>query len=270
MDALWQTVEKIAEKVPPHVGWKSVALRDYFEEKPLRIVVFGSFWRGWHLIRALEECWPQGSGLQGRKLPFLQVVGVVTDDPSNSFISGGKRVWRYEDAMLQKDLVPNAVAEANQKRSEEDAIRLWTDRVKTPQFDAFIAGLQPDMAIMGTFGQKIDAKRKALFPCGFYNCHPVGDMIWPHPRDAGPQPYEAMIDRATQATRICFHDVDPDGLDTGEALFFSRQEPLNPGTRVPDLHQQTSHLAAETMSAFFLHTLFGLLPGRLFQREMTI
>ena len=66
--------------------------------RPARIALFGSFYRGFHVLSELLK------GPVGRQ---MMVVGVATDDAGASFVSPARRVWAYphhasEEAMVER------------------------------------------------------------------------------------------------------------------------------------------------------------------------
>src|SRR5687768_18599446 len=72
------------------------------EPEKTRVVVFGSFYRGYHILKNLLE----DSELQKR----IEIVGVATDDPSKSFTSPSKRVWQYTHSQQEEHMMEELAA----------------------------------------------------------------------------------------------------------------------------------------------------------------
>jgi methionyl-tRNA formyltransferase len=68
--------------------------------KKVRIVMLGSFYRGYYLLNEL---------LFGEISQFIEIVGVATDDPKNTFISADKRVWQYPHSIAEQFYLKNVV-----------------------------------------------------------------------------------------------------------------------------------------------------------------
>lgn len=115
--------------------------------KPLRVALFGSFYRGYFTLSELLD-------LQ-HSLNGVEIVGVSTDDPTASYVSPDKRVWQYPHTDYEEVMVKQ-LADAND-------IDVYRGRVKTAGFyDIFENQWQPDVCYMATFGQLID-KEYSLF-----------------------------------------------------------------------------------------------------------
>lgn len=192
----------------------------------LRVAVFGSFYRGYHVLHELLV-----GDLAGR----LEVVGVATDDPAQAFVSPGKRVWQYPHSSHERDMVARLAG--------EHGIAVWKERVKTPEFrTVFTQQWRPDVVVMATFGQKIDAPLFGFPRFGFFNLHPCLDDGWPS-RYVGGNPFRELIDDQVPYCVIAMHQVDDD-FDTGPLRAFSERIPMPPGAGVVDLHKLTAPVAA--------------------------
>lgn len=192
----------------------------------LRIAVFGSFYRGYHVLHEL---------LTGSLADRVVVVGVATDDPLQAFVNPGKRVWQYPHHPDERTMVG--------RLAQERGIPVYTDRVKCPAFYALIENdWKPDLCIMATFGQKIDERLYAFPAMGFYNLHPCKDDAWPS-RYVGGNPFQHLIDDGSEYCVIAMHRVD-DGFDTGELVAFSERIAIPEGVGVVDLHKLTAPIAA--------------------------
>lgn len=192
----------------------------------LRVAVFGSFYRGFHVLHEL---------LHGDLADRLTVVGVATDDPSQLFVSPHKRVWQYPHSEAERRMVA--------RMAEEHGIPTWSGRVKTPAFyEVFEQQWRPDLVVMATFGQKIDARLYRAPARGFFNLHPCKDDAWPS-HYVGGNPFQRLLDDASEYCVIAMHRVD-DGFDTGELVAFSERIAIPAGAGVVDLHKLTAPVAA--------------------------
>lgn len=192
-----------------------------------RVAVFGSFYRGLHVLQTL---------LQGALATQVRVVGVATDDPSQPFVSPHKRVWQY----------PHTPEEALMVRrcAEQAGLDVYTGRVKTPAFyDLYENTWRPDVCVMATFGQRIDARLHRFPPLGFFNLHPCVEDGWPS-RYAGSNPFDALKRDGHRHAVVALHRVD-DGFDTGPLLAYSPQVAMPPEASVVDLHRTTAPVAAQ-------------------------
>lgn len=193
----------------------------------LRIAVFGSFYRGFHVLDAL---------VSGPIRDRVEVVGVATDDPSQSFVSPAKRVWQYPHTQHERTMVGDLAC--------AHSIDVYTGRVKTAEFYArFENDWRPDLCVMATFGQKIDARLYGLPRLGFFNLHPCKDDAWPS-RYVGGNPFRMLIGDGSEYCVIAMHAVD-DGFDTGPLFAFSERIPIPPGADVVSLHKLTAPIAAK-------------------------
>lgn len=195
----------------------------------LRIAVFGSFYRGYHVLDAL---------LSGPIRERVEVVGVATDDPGQSYVSPTKRVWQYPHTPRERTMVADL--------ARERGIDVFTGRVKTAEFYARIENdWRPDLCVMATFGQKIDARLFGLPRLGFFNLHPCKDDAWPS-RYVGGNPFRLLLEDGSEYCVIAMHQVD-EGFDTGPLRAFSARIPIPAGADVVALHKLTSPAAAELM-----------------------
>jgi methionyl-tRNA formyltransferase len=192
----------------------------------LRVSVFGSFYRGYHVLHEL---------LYGALAGRVSVVGVATDDPDQAFVSPSRRVWQYPHSPAERVMVA--------RLAEEHDIEVWRERVKAPEFYRIFEQVwRPDLVIMATFGQRIDARLYGFPPLGFLNLHPCKDDGWPS-RYVGGNPFQSLLDDGAGYCVIALHKVD-DGFDTGELVAFSERIAIPPGAGVVDLHKLTAPMAA--------------------------
>lgn len=211
-----------------------------FSEAKVRIAVFGSFYRGFHVLSEL---------LKGPLGARVQVVGVATDDVGAPFISRARRVWAYPHRPEEETMVEQLALAHH--------VPVFKGRVKTAQFyRLYEQDWRPDICIAATFGQRIDARLFGYPELGFYNLHPCVEDGWPS-RYAGPNPFQALLDDESDHAVIAMHQVD-DGFDTGKLLSLSGKIYFTPGVSVVDLHKTTSPLAAK----FFADELDKLLATR--------
>lgn len=193
----------------------------------IRIAVFGSFHRGFHVLSEL---------LKGPLASKVRVVGVATDDVQSGHISRDRRVWAYPHAPEEETMVEELAA--------AHGLVAYKGRVKTPEFyRLYEEDWRPDVCIAATFGQRIDARLFGFPARGFYNLHPCIDDGWPS-HYAGPNPFKALLDDKSDHVAIALHEVD-DGFDTGRLLGLSEKIYFPPGSTVVDLHRLSSPIAAK-------------------------
>lgn len=192
---------------------------------PMRVAVFGSFYRGHRVLSELLH-----------HPDMFQVVGVATDDPSQSWVSPMKRVWQYPHTQQETLMVRNL--------AQQNRLPCYQGKVKDPSFyTLFEEHWRPDICIMATFGQRINQRLYEFPKWGFYNLHPCVDDGWPS-KYAGSNPFQALLDDRQPDVVMALHRVD-DGFDTGELIAYSEKMPIPPGVGVTMLHQLTAPMAAQ-------------------------
>lgn len=193
----------------------------------IRIAVFGSFYRGYYLLDEL---------LNGVHCSQFEVVGVATDDVSQSFISKEKRIWQYPHEKWEESMVAGL--------AESRSLPLYKGRVASQEFfEIFRNGWCPDVAMSATFGQLIP---QALFGYprhGFYNLHPCVNDGWPS-KYAGPNPFHFLLQDGHDHAVGAFHRVDA-GFDTGELISLSPRIALPVQMSLVDRHKVTSPVFAK-------------------------
>ncbi|WP_082591410.1 formyltransferase family protein [Duganella sp. Root198D2] len=195
--------------------------------RPARIALFGSFYRGFHVLTELLK---GPVGLQ------VMVVGVATDDAGASFVSPARRVWAYPHSACEAAMV-ETLAGAH-------GLPVYKGRVKSELFyREYEEEWRPDLCIAATFGQRIDARLRSFPRFGFFNLHPCIDDGWPSGY-AGPNPFQALLDDGSDHAVIALHEVD-EGFDTGRLVALSERIYFPPAASVVDLHKCTSPLAAK-------------------------
>ena len=204
----------------------------------VRVAVFGSFHRGFHVLSEL---------LKGPIAQRVRVVGVATDDVGSGHVSHARRVWAYPHSPEEEVMV--------EQLALSHGLTPYAGKVKTPEFyQLFEEEWKPDLCITATFGQRIDARLFGSPRLGFYNLHPCIDDGWPS-HYAGPNPFQALLDNGSDHVVIAMHQID-DGFDTGRLLALSEKIYVPAGASVVDLHKLTSPLAAK----FFARELGKMLP----------
>ncbi|MFZ4539797.1 MAG: formyltransferase family protein [Propionivibrio sp.] len=190
-----------------------------------RVVVFGSFYRGFCVLSEL---------LSGDITEKLTVVGVATDDSSKRFVSPDKRVWQYPHVKAEEEMVSNLARKFD--------IEIYNGNVKTPEFyDIFENRWKPDLCIMATFGQKINSRLFEAPHLGFYNLHPCIDDGWPS-HYVGGNPFQMLLNDEKIYSKIAMHRVN-DGFDTGEFIAYSDKVFFPAHASVIDCHKITSPTA---------------------------
>lgn len=212
-----------------------------------RVAVFGSFYRGWHVLKALLEDDVLNS--------LVTVVGVATDDPSKRFVSPNVRVWRHPHTEEEETMV--------QRLAMKHDIPVYKGRVKTPEFyDLLCRDWQPDVVYMATFGQLLDDKIIHAVPLGVYNLHPTSDLFsWPS--FTGPQPFEKILHykRAgiLQYCCLALHCAN-ERFDDGKLCCFSRR------IKIPDF---TANESAQGEQIIAMHRLTSPLAGELVKTHLS-
>jgi len=206
--------------------------------KKIRIAMFGSFYRGYYVLDEL---------LHGPLKDHFTVVGVASDDASESYISSKVRVWQYPHLKSEETMV--------ERRSSEQRLPFYKGRVKCEVFyDMYEQEWAPDMCVSATFGQRIDARLFNFPKLGFFNIHPCIEDRWPS-KYAGPNPFQALMDDGHDHTKAALHRVD-DGFDTGELIAMSSRIAMPPEATVIDMHKISSPVIAR-FAVFELAKLAG-------------
>ncbi len=200
-----------------------------------RVVVFGSFYGGFHLLSEL---------LEPPLAQLVDVVGVATDDPTQEFTHPKVRLWKYPHTRAEELLV-GLLARANN-------LPLHDGRVQTSEFLRVLKHRwRPDLCLMATFGQKIPRPVFEVPPLGFYNFHHC-DATWPsYP---GPDPIAAMIRDGRPEVMITLHTVN-DVIDGGHFVARSHPVPLPRDINAAALHRITW----PQMGGFIREAVHGLL-----------
>ena len=195
----------------------------------MRVALFGSFYRGFHVLHEL---------ISGPLASRLTIVGVATDDPEQRYVTPQRRVWQYgyrpEEATMVADL------------AARNGIELYRAKVKDDAFyDMFEACWRPDVCVMATFGQKLNARIFSWPKFGVINLHPSDNRGWPS-KYAGSNPFQMMLDDGLDKCVISLHMVNED-FDAGQRLCVSEDIYIPPGATVRDMHMMSSPIAALTV-----------------------
>ncbi len=184
-----------------------------------RVALFGSFHGGFHVL----------STLLGPELADqVEVVGVATDDPTQSFTNAKVRLWRLPHTQDEELMVPRLAA-AND-------LCVYSGRVKSPSFARLYSEYwKPDLCLMATYGQKVPPhifERPAL---GFFNFH-HSDETWPsYP---GPDPIGEMVRDGKTHVVLTLHEVSAI-IDDGEAVARSHKVALPENADAVKVHRIT-------------------------------
>ncbi len=195
--------------IPQGVKWGELILpaEDELENKNaegLKVLAICSWTLGFLAFETLK--------LMERRLPGkLNLVGLVTDDPTdrNAKISQKRRFWRYYDKPHQEEFEQSIIESAL-----TFGIPCYTGDVKSEFFRDLLADLNPDLTIVSGFGQIIDQPIIDYPANGIYNIHPA-DLL--HHHGAGPQPWEDLIARKAETTRVTIHKVSTT-IDSGDIV----------------------------------------------------
>lgn len=174
----------------------------------IRTAVFGSLYGGIHLLKYLNS---------EELKPFIDVVGVATDDPRKPFTHPDVRLWRFAHSWSEEFLVRDYASEIG--------LPVYTGNVGETRFQRiFQRDWNPQLCLMATFGQKIPRRLYRYPRLGFYNFH-HSDTSWPsYP---GPNPIEEMIRDRKSHLVLTMHEVS-DTIDGGRFVARSKQ------IRIPD------------------------------------
>ena len=187
--------------------------------RPARVVVFGSFLGGYHVLSEL---------LFGELADRVKVVGVATDDPTQPYTNAKVRLWRHPHTHEDETLVRRFAASLD--------IPVFTGRVKSPEFKELMTqDWKADLCLMATFGQRIPKQIIDVPRLGFFNFHHSGPT-WPsYP---GPDPIGDMQRDGLSDLVLTMHRVN-ELIDDGE--FFARSHPvaIPPGINAIEMHRIT-------------------------------
>ena len=174
---------------------------------------------GYHVLREL---------LFGDLSHRVQVVGVATDDPTQSFTNSKVRLWKYPHTQDDETLVCRFAFAHD--------IPAFTGKVKSPEFHALMReDWRPDLVLMATYGQKIPNQIIALPRLGIFNFHHSGPT-WPsYP---GPDPIAAMVNDGRKDLVLTMHTVT-DVIDGGEFVAQSHRVPIPEGVNAIQMHRIT-------------------------------
>ena len=150
--------------------------------------------------------------LAERRLPGkLNIVGLVTDDPTDrdAKISKKRRIWRYYDPEQQEEYERVIIESAL-----TFGVPCYTGDVKSDFFRDLLTKWNPDLIVVCGFGQLIDQAIIDYPEYGIYNVHPA-DLL--HHHGAGPQPWEDLVARKAETTRVTIHKVSTT-IDSGDIV----------------------------------------------------
>ncbi len=141
----------------------------------------------------------------------INIVGLVTDDPTddNARISKKRRFWRYYDGHQQEEFERGIIESAL-----TFGVPCYTGDVKSDFFRTLLKELNPDLIIVSGFGQLIDKPIIDYPRLGIYNFHPA-DLL--HHHGAGPQPWEDLVKRRAETTKVTVHRVS-ETIDSGDVV----------------------------------------------------
>lgn len=225
----------------------------------LRVNLFGSFYRGVHVLEALIELERTSPGV-------AMLTGFCTDgaDSQDAKISVAKRVWQYIPPEERENFMLQGVY-----RALRYGVPCFTGEVKVDSFtkDILPGIFAPDVILMATFGQQINPEIFSQARFGMYNFHassvaPLDGPAKPMPDSAqgalgnslrfpGPNPFDDMLNAGETHTRMTVHRVDED-FDHGQVVGYSppicitleNPEGWTRAEHIIALHQRTSAFAA--------------------------
>lgn len=206
----------------------------------IRVAIFGSFYRGYFVLQKLISLMNQGVK--------LEIVGVATDNPSNTFISKDKRVWQYGYSCYEEQLVKSVCREHD--------IDVYDGKIKKGEFyRKFENTWSPDIVYVSTFGQKLNSKIFGYPRYGSFNLHPCYDDGWPSYK--GGNPFSEILADGKRCCVISLHQVNEE-FDEGELVCLSEKIPIPPGCNVLDLHKITSFTAGRLVGEHFCRDILQM------------
>jgi methionyl-tRNA formyltransferase len=156
---------------------------------------------------------------------LVQVVGVVTDNPSDAASNSHVRFWRYGYTRAEANLVRNTASMFD--------IPTYSGRIDTRIFrDVFEEQWRPQLIVVSAFGQRLHHCFYSYPAYGAFNLHPGSEDF---PSYAGPTPYEEMIADGRAHHVINMHSVT-DHIDHGPFVARSERIPIPLGATVKDMH----------------------------------
>ncbi len=196
-------------QVPDDLKWGELILpalneRKPHQEKALNVLAICSWTLGFLTFETLK--------LIERRLPGkINIVGLVTDDPADvrAKISKKRRFWRYYEPGQQEEFELGIIEAAL-----TFGVPCYTGDVKSSYFRKLLKELNPDIILVSAFGQLIDKPIISYPRYGIYNMHPA-DLL--HHYGAGPQPWEDLVDRRAETTRVTLHRVSEE-IDSGDIV----------------------------------------------------
>jgi len=177
----------------------------------LKVLAVASFDYGYVMFETLKEC-------EKRFPERLNIVGLVTDDPANpdAKISMKRRIWRMFDDKGKMD---------EEKMMVESALSFgvpcYTGEVKIEYFNKLLAEWNPEAILVFVFGQYFNKEIINYPQLGIYNFHPA-DLA--NHYGAGPRPFEDMIGRKAETSRLTIHHITED-VDAGHIV--GQSPPVN-------------------------------------------
>lgn len=211
-----------------------------FSFEPVRLCIFGSFYRGAAVIRRALE-------LQRAHPDRVLLTGIATDDPTSPRVCPSRRVWQYVTDPTERNMV--------MELATQNAIPVWRESIKGDPFHAqFTSEWRPDICYMATFGQRVPARVFDVPRLGFYNFHPCVDRAWPS--YVGGNPFQEMIAAKEQFGVLAMHQVDEE-WDHGALIANSRRYSILRDDTVVSLHKKSAREAAD-MFEWHISPLIGL------------
>ncbi len=203
-------------KTPENTDWGRLFIPGENEErqeneKGLKVLAICSWTLGFLAFETLK--------LMERRLPGkIRIAGLVTDDPTDdkAKISMKRRFWRYYSPGEQKIFTEGILESALSA-----GIPCYTGQVKSSFFRNLLQRMNPDVIVVAGFGQLIDSPIINCPSMGIYNIHPA-DLL--HHHGAGPQPWEDLIRRGADTTRVTVHRVS-ETIDSGDVV--GQSPPVN-------------------------------------------
>lgn len=118
---------------------------------------------------------------------------------------------------------------------------LQPPRIKTPEAEAALRALRPDVIVVVAFGQILSKEILAIAPLGCINVHA---SLLPEYRGAAPIHWSIMHGREITGVTTMFMDA---GLDTGD-MILRREKEISPEITTGELHDELMLMGADVLA----------------------
>ncbi len=123
----------------------------------------------------------------------------------------------------------------------KDLYEIKAERANTEKFAREVKKLQPDVILVGSWGEILTKKTINLAKIAFINCHP--SLL---PKHRGSNPYASAIRNGETKTGITFHLMN-ETIDTGEILL-QKEINISPDDTGEDLKKKCAFAAGASLA----------------------